>query len=81
MVHLPAGLDAAATLDKHIEQLKKQRVAAALAAINKRHAPLAKGVGAAAAAAAGGDEEGDGDGGGERGGSSAAAAAAAAGHH
>lgn len=61
MVHLPSGLDAGSVLDKHIDQLKKQRVAAAMAAINRRHAPQAKGVdaeaasnAAAAAAAAGG---------------------------
>lgn len=60
MVHLPSGLDADSVLDQHINQLKKQRVAAALAAINKRHTPRAKGVdaeaasNAAAAAAAGG---------------------------
>lgn len=53
MVHLPAGLDAASTLDQHIDHLKKQRVTAALAAINRRHTPIAKGVDAAAAVAAG----------------------------
>jgi hypothetical protein len=36
-------------LDKHIDQLKKQRVAAALAAINRRHTQQAKGVDAEAA--------------------------------
>lgn len=60
-MHLPAGIDAGAVLDKHIQQLKKQRVAAALAAINRRHTPQAKGVDAeaasneAAAAAAAGE--------------------------
>lgn len=59
MVHMPAGLDAASMLEQHVSQLKKQRVAAATAAINRRHLPRAKGVeadtgsDAAAAAAAG----------------------------
>jgi hypothetical protein len=56
---LHSGLDASSFLDKHIDQLKKQRVAAALAAINRRHMQQAKGLDAeaasnAAAAAAGG---------------------------
>lgn len=66
MVHLPSGLDAGTVLDKHIDQLKKQRVAAAAAAINQRHTRQAKGVdaeaapntvSAAAAAAASGDDD------------------------
>lgn len=48
LVHLPSGLDAAVTLDKHIAQLKKDRVTAALAAINRRHTPVPKGVDAGA---------------------------------
>jgi hypothetical protein len=72
MVHLPQGLDAASTLEQHIQQLKKQRVAAALAAVNKRHVPVAKGVGDASADAGAGAGAGAGD-------SSAAAAAAAGG--
>lgn len=47
MVHLPANLDPAAYLDKHIEQMKKQRITAALDVINKRHERLAKGSTAA----------------------------------
>lgn len=47
MVHLPANLDPAAYLDKHIEHMKKQRVTAALDVINKRHERLAKGSSAA----------------------------------
>lgn len=61
MVHMPSGLDAPSFLDKHIEQLKKQRVAAALAAINRRHTQQAKGVDAVAASnAAAGRGEGGG---------------------
>eukprot|EP00878_Enallax_costatus_P014900 GHUV01015597.1.p1 GENE.GHUV01015597.1~~GHUV01015597.1.p1 ORF type:complete len:127 (+),score=18.48 GHUV01015597.1:92-472(+) len=43
MVHLPGSLDPAAFLDQHIAQAKKQRVAAALDIVNKRHERLAKG--------------------------------------
>jgi hypothetical protein len=49
MVHLPSGLDAGKVLDKHIDQVKKQRVAAALAVINTRHTRQAKGIDAEAA--------------------------------
>jgi hypothetical protein len=59
MVHMPQGLDAASMLEQHVSQLKKQRVAAATAVINRRHLPRAKGIeadtgsDAATAAAAG----------------------------
>lgn len=56
MVHLPSNLDPAALLDKHIEHMKKQRVAAALEVINKRHERMAKGV---SSGAAGREEGGD----------------------
>jgi small nuclear ribonucleoprotein (snRNP)-like protein len=49
LVHLPGNLDPAVLLDKHIEQMKKQRVAAALDIINKRHERMAKGSSSAAA--------------------------------
>jgi hypothetical protein len=73
MVHLPSGLDAAATLEQHIGRVKKQRVAAALDMINSRHERLAKGVadgaqpgheqaaGSSVAAAAAGGDDGDSD--------------------
>lgn len=48
MVHLPADLEPGAFLDKHIQQVKKQRVAAALEIVNKRHERLAKGSSAEA---------------------------------
>lgn len=51
MVHLPAGLDAAATLQRHIDAARKARVAAALGLLNSRHERLAKGARA--------DEEGE----------------------
>lgn len=57
MVHLPGNMDPAMLLDKHIEQMKKQRVAAALDVINKRHERMAKGSSSATAAA---DEAGEG---------------------
>jgi small nuclear ribonucleoprotein (snRNP)-like protein len=50
MVHLPRNLDPVMLLEKHIEQMKKQRVAAALDVINKRHERMAKGSSSAAAA-------------------------------
>jgi hypothetical protein len=67
MVHLPSGLDAGKVLDKHIDQVKKQRVAAAVALINTRHTRQAKGIDAeaasntasAAAAAAGRGDSGE----------------------
>eukprot|EP00882_Tetradesmus_deserticola_P006136 GHRQ01006460.1.p1 GENE.GHRQ01006460.1~~GHRQ01006460.1.p1 ORF type:complete len:146 (+),score=19.03 GHRQ01006460.1:79-516(+) len=51
MVHLPGNLDPAILLDTHIEQMKKQRVTAALDVINKRHERMAKGTSSATAAA------------------------------
>jgi small nuclear ribonucleoprotein (snRNP)-like protein len=48
MVHLPGNLDPAVLLDKYIEQMKKQRVTAALDIINKRHERMAKGSSSAA---------------------------------
>ncbi|KAF6251639.1 hypothetical protein COO60DRAFT_603735 [Scenedesmus sp. NREL 46B-D3] len=55
MVHLPGDLNPAILLDKHIEQMKKQRVTAALDMINKRHERMAKGSSATAAAGDTGD--------------------------
>jgi small nuclear ribonucleoprotein (snRNP)-like protein len=52
MVHLPGNLDPAMLLDGYIQQMKKQRVAAALDVINKRHERMAKGSSSATAAAA-----------------------------
>jgi small nuclear ribonucleoprotein (snRNP)-like protein len=54
MVHLAGNVDPALLLDKYIEQMKKQRVTAALDMINKRHERMAKG---SSTAAAQGEEE------------------------
>eukprot|EP00879_Flechtneria_rotunda_P015361 GHRR01016059.1.p1 GENE.GHRR01016059.1~~GHRR01016059.1.p1 ORF type:complete len:141 (+),score=52.20 GHRR01016059.1:255-677(+) len=52
MVQLPTGFDAAAAIDTYIEDLKKQRVTAALQLLNKRHERLGKGSLSAEAGAA-----------------------------